>query len=150
MRGKQGGHAAPVNARGLIPTYAGKTILRTHRPQHKWAHPHVCGENAEFWLTDLDGWGSSPRMRGKQVDFEALTGDYGLIPTYAGKTARASKSIVTSRAHPHVCGENALWGYPSRVSTGSSPRMRGKHPADELKNKIHGLIPTYAGKTVVC
>ena len=54
------------------------------------------------------------------------SGDVGLIPACAGKTAVLHGPRELLAAHPRVCGENLVprgrpvpWG-------GSSPRVRGK------------------------
>ena len=112
------------------------------------AHPHSRGENnAAAWDITADG-GSSPLTRGKRTS--ALSGDWqgGLIPTHAGKTRRATKRAVRSRAHPHSRGENVLnkTGRPEPV--GSSPLTRGKRCPNPLGIDNLGLIPTHAGKTV--
>ena len=91
---------------GLIPACAGKTTATSARTSEKWAHPRVCGENAEklqgFWIHE----GSSPRVRGK-LEFFAFAGQrLGLIPACAGKTFGDRVAYPNARAHPRVCGEN--------------------------------------------
>ena len=74
-------------ALGLIPTYAGNTILRRGVRLMVGAHPHVCGEHASRYVSLLHLMGSSPRMRGTlSLLFKPINGN-GLIPTYAGNTA---------------------------------------------------------------
>ena len=51
------------------------------------------------------------------------------------------------RAHPRVCGENLLDGDPPVTTSGSSPRVRGKHTAGAPLRPDPGLIPACAGKT---
>ena len=71
----------------------------------------------------------------------------GLIPTYAGNTARRVLRKEHGGAHPHVCGEHrfaVILGFRFR---GSSPRMRGTRGSQILANHQQGLIPTYAGNT---
>ena len=50
----------------------------------------------------------------------------GLIPACAGKTAAQLTLFVLSQAHPRVCGENGWRPVDSPLTTGSSPRVRGK------------------------
>ena len=45
MRGKQARRPRAVQARGLIPAYAGKTVSLILAVISKPAHPRVCGEN---------------------------------------------------------------------------------------------------------
>ena len=108
MRGK------PVNLQfrsivvGLIPAYAGKTLHIRFTFFEMWAHPRVCGENKDELESMSEGEGSSPRMRGKQFRTVRVTTVCGLIPAYAGKTARNNVGRVPRGAHPRVCGENNL------------------------------------------
>ena len=86
-------------------------------------------------------------MRGTRDRVDISTGELGLIPTYAGNTPPWQRSIVPTRAHPHVCGEHAIASTSNPVTAGSSPRMRGTLHSPEKHDKSHGLIPTYAGNT---
>ena len=111
------------------------------------AHPRACGENAQK-STRRSVWrGSSPRVRGKRSWWKKTVDWVGLIPARAGKTLRAWSSPCARSAHPRACGENLYRCKRSRVSAGSSPRVRGKlvHPAPLVVNT--GLIPARAGKT---
>ena len=73
---------------GLIPACAGKTDDDTGESDTDWAHPRVCGENADKLVPALGEYGSSPRVRGKRGlrtwSFALLR----LIPACAGKTRR--------------------------------------------------------------
>ena len=73
----------------------------------------------------------------------------GLIPAYAGKTDDRLTGDQIPRAHPRVCGENALWAAQQKTPDGSSPRMRGKPLAIATGIPASGLIPAYAGKTTL-
>ena len=74
---------------GLIPTYAGNTILGCLVTVYSRAHPHVCGEHWDLPGVYEVGAGSSPRMRGTRA-LVGVRGRYmGLIPTYAGNTGCA-------------------------------------------------------------
>jgi len=86
-------------------------------------------------------------MRGKLVSFLCLSDHLGNIPAYAGKTHRAAYHQENRREHPRVCGENPTTTIPAGQSTGTSPRMRGKHCGPLPRNLINRNIPAYAGKT---
>ena len=147
MRGKPQGACRRRGLRGLIPAYAGKTPIPAARLEPAWAHPRVCGENdrvgAERALDD----GSSPRMRGKQTPWEPFPHQVGLIPAYAGKTCTRARVCALPSAHPRVCGENCGLVFCVFLSSGSSPRMRGKLVPIVTALVTRGLIPAYAGKT---
>ena len=91
--------------------------------------------------------GSSPRMRGKPGAVLRSCVISGLIPAYAGKTLPRLRTRLASWAHPRVCGENSDSQRIRTTTSGSSPRMRGKHIADTGRGTVRGLIPAYAGKT---
>ena len=106
MRGTPSTPATGHDTAGLIPTYAGNTVSKTHTPTRGGAHPHVCGEHAcHSWLLRLL-LGSSPRMRGTLLLTVLRVSSSGLIPTYAGNTAVARHLTPLAGAHPHVCGEH--------------------------------------------
>ena len=71
----------------------------------------------------------------------------GLIPAWAGKTARGSLPTRRSPAHPRVGGENKRCSFRLARPVGSSPRGRGKHPSADTARDGRGLIPAWAGKT---
>ena len=54
------------------------------------------------------------------------SGDVGLIPACAGKTAVLHGPRELLAAHPRVCGENRHASTSVSTSVGSSPRVRGK------------------------
>ena len=91
---------------GLIPTYAGNTLLRLLSWGVVRAHPHVCGEHPIRRCMGRTRRGSSPRMRGTLMAAYSADDSPGLIPTYAGNTSFRYFGAHTGRAHPHVCGEH--------------------------------------------
>ena len=114
---------------GIIPAYAGNTSPAHPAAAEAWDHPRVCGEHAKLLLNSLVGKGSSPRMRGTHPREQRAKGHDGIIPAYAGNTARSRGT--------------------RRQPRGSSPRMRGTpdQRADEQADR--GIIPAYAGNTIV-
>ena len=146
-RGKHHGADRRRSRRGLIPAWAGKTILRRRIRRRIRAHPRVGGENI-LTTGDYDGnLGSSPRGRGKRVPFHAEHVPPGLIPAWAGKTSRPASQPQGRTAHPRVGGENELLPRGGGSVPGSSPRGRGK--LDTISRQLGGdrLIPAWAGKT---
>ena len=88
-------------------------------------------------------------MRGTRRLFTEKIISTGLIPTYAGNTGRIRFLNLTTRAHPHVCGEHGVVRGGAGIGWGSSPRMRGTPRAVIPASTVDGLIPTYAGNTDV-
>ena len=72
----------------LIPACAGKTLPPRPPYERPWAHPRVCGENADLNNPQTFTTGSSPRVRGK-LEWPCTTAlPPRLIPACAGKTQR--------------------------------------------------------------
>ena len=71
-----------------------------------------------------------------------------IIPAHAGQTRRIQGSSSTATDHPRACGANSQLGVPLPPVVGSSPRMRGKHPARKLASSNGRIIPAHAGQTL--
>ncbi len=147
MRGTQVSTRSADEVRGLIPAYAGNTPGPYSNSTRPAAHPRVCGEHSSAAGVSSSGSGSSPRMRGTPVVSLVLVRGLGLIPAYAGNTARTSRSAGTSQAHPRVCGEHGVCASGVCEVRGSSPRMRGTPGLPGDWRDDQGLIPAYAGNT---
>ena len=74
---------------GLIPAHAGKTLIRTQRPNTAVAHPRSRGENAPSSTIWTMLAGSSPLTRGKRPAYRCCPATSRLIPAHAGKTTVA-------------------------------------------------------------
>ena len=127
MRGTHAAKLKSIRESGIIPAYAGNTVIPA---------------------AELKGMrGSSPRMRGTQrwVTHEVLPA--GIIPAYAGNTASETWRQRRGWDHPRVCGEHiGLIACPA-IATGSSPRMRGTPLLLVGLQRRRGIIPAYAGNT---
>ena len=86
MRGTHDGTATFRSNAGIIPAYAGNTIIGRGFIEDTGDHPRICGEH----LPSGNGWrspkGSSPHMRGTQGGFYRVHTPDGIIPAYAGNT----------------------------------------------------------------
>ena len=112
---------------GIIPAYAGNTLLSRRTGTRLGDHPRVCGEHAGGQAACAGVSGSSPRMRG---------------------TRRISRLIATRpRDHPRVCGEHEIAALAACPRLGSSPRMRGTPLKTFYDGRETGIIPAYAGNT---
>ena len=147
VRGKLTRFTADDAGPGLIPACAGKTFPQRHRSNQPGAHPRVCGENGNKAGNGAQVAGSSPRVRGKRQQALQRLCEVGLIPACAGKTFVRVAASVDKRAHPRVCGENALCFLVDLVCQGSSPRVRGKRQLSPRISTVLRLIPACAGKT---
>ena len=147
MRGTPGEPFDAFPCRRIIPAYAGNTRVRCRGVLGCWDHPRVCGEHLKMHRPEAAVWGSSPRMRGTPVRPVDSGSRRGIIPAYAGNTARASTCPVSPRDHPRVCGEHIIQRFVDALELGSSPRMRGTHVHDRTQVWPIGIIPAYAGNT---
>ena len=147
VRGKQEGAGGEPCRVGLIPACAGKTGSPASLTSGGRAHPRVCGENEGALRSVLARWGSSPRVRGKLTPITIVAIPTRLIPACAGKTVRDRSRAAADRAHPRVCGENALVVWENVEGAGSSPRVRGKPIRSFTASRTLRLIPACAGKT---
>ena len=147
MRGKLDLAKLRHSAGRNIPAYAGKTLLAPDRRVAVTEHPRVCGENRRSKLTRMVGSGTSPRMRGKQMGAKPAPAVQRNIPAYAGKTQTMPCTSPQHPEHPRVCGENLDLIAHSLGPAGTSPRMRGKHRAENQRLHSARNIPAYAGKT---
>ena len=87
MRGTHQIRDVSADIHGIIPAYAGNTMLT--RPGHTQLgdHPRVCGEHRLAGLVGHVPGGSSPRMRGTPyVAFQPVVPQW-IIPAYAGNTS---------------------------------------------------------------
>ena len=125
MRGTRIGDSVDEASDGIIPAYAGNTLLRISYLATIWDHPRVCGEHLKAAAKTETSKGSSPRMRGTQRRWRWSAYRAGIIPAYAGNTPAKNFLTVSLRDHPRVCGEHTVNGSMLGRSMGSSPRMRG-------------------------
>ena len=147
VRGKLAPRTRHRHPTRLIPACAGKTQDEERLVGVDAAHPRVCGENSSSMVSVASVAGSSPRVRGKRLRRLARHSRGRLIPACAGKTAPVPTLMVSSTAHPRVCGENILMDINKLLLGGSSPRVRGKPWGYPPGTLVTWLIPACAGKT---
>ena len=97
MRGTPLLRSACVFVRGIIPAYAGNTPTAKLLHFKFRDHPRVCGEHNTVIKLCRVNWGSSPRMRGTQLDKADIPYRIGIIPAYAGNTLRDYSNFVVSK-----------------------------------------------------
>ena len=131
----------------VIPTCVGKTSIAADNGSSIAGHPHVCGENKWKKPEKSMTTGSSPRVWGKPCKGFPVPSHRRVIPTCVGKTHSTAKRIIAMTGHPHVCGENLISLCSLISSSGSSPRVWGKHSHTRQPTIIFRVIPTCVGKT---
>ena len=131
----------------ITPACAGKTFPGAGCGFRPRDHPRVCGENNPMYGRHHSAKGSPPRVRGKLRDEYQDKYPERITPACAGKTQRVCESVIRSKDHPRVCGENLGGRRLLPGQRGSPPRVRGKRlqSADDLG--IARITPACAGKT---
>ena len=147
MRGTPASSRYRSRIAGIIPAYAGNTVMPGSVTLVYRDHPRVCGEHLITIMSILSMVGSSPRMRGTLFANAEYCAVKGIIPAYAGNTRRSACLRCVRRDHPRVCGEHILSSFFISGVSGSSPRMRGTHRRNGEMRHAGGIIPAYAGNT---
>ncbi len=111
------------------------------------AHPRLRGADSNTAVVSSTWFGSSPLTRGGLLLRILNPHRPGLIPAYAGRTARAALVIFVSRAHPRLRGADDRGCGGCCPAKGSSPLTRGGRAGERLRGVACGLIPAYAGRT---
>ena len=148
VRGALSQLQCPCRWLGIIPACAGSTrTLRGFRTG-RWDHPRMCGEHYVH-RPQLD-WdvGSSPHVRGARCFATVFLDGFGIIPACAGSTCPSRPSAATAGDHPRMCGEHRICCQSCKISTGSSPHVRGALVQDFLQGLSTGIIPASAGNTM--
>ena len=128
-RGARKVDVAETGGDGLIPAYAGSTQAVDRRVNvHR---------------------GSSPLTRGAPCHARRGRGCQGLIPAYAGSTRWRIPGGWLRRAHPRLRGEHSWAALSWWAARGSSPLTRGALRLRWGGSGFRGLIPAYAGSTVL-
>ena len=125
MRGTLSSFMRTAVPTGIIPAYAGNTNITIVAVVPYEDHPRVCGEHDRIVGIIAVIPGSSPRMRGTRRLCRLRDQKQGIIPAYAGNTAKKRSSKTFKRDHPRVCGEHGVEREMPITVRGSSPRMRG-------------------------
>ena len=148
VRGRHNDRVILKRRERLIPACAGQTASATPPRPRRRAHPRVCGADSIAWTWRGSSAGSSPRVRGRRFRWYPVRPRYGLIPACAGQTPRRKPPRAPARAHPRVCGADAVVNALPNAHQGSSPRVRGRLTLREQLVWRDGLIPACAGQTI--
>ena len=117
------------NVLGIIPACAGST-----------RHLVCC----EFRFS-----GSSPHVRGARVSQMITAVRCGIIPACAGSTQSPPGEYHHAGDHPRMCGEHRICCQSCKISTGSSPHVRGAPCCLVRTTPSWGSSPHVRGAPVV-
>ena len=131
----------------IIPASAGQTFGLGCLGLEGADHPRECGANTVGEASVCGGFGSSPRVRGKQGRFRDTRITYWIIPASAGQTETRTSAGRSTTDHPRECGANAMLQNGAYTGNGSSPRVRGKPGHRGVRVGGGRIIPASAGQT---
>ena len=133
----------------IIPAYAGSTPPIWLAIRRARDHPRIRGEHTPQPKRPSQTTGSSPHTRGAPPRGVVRKPGRRIIPAYAGSTSTASKTRCRPRDHPRIRGEHLNRIKNEMPSEGSSPHTRGAPCFGAVVDPEGGIIPAYAGSTVV-
>ena len=147
VRGKRADPRRAGSQEGYIPACAGETWKVTHTKGPWQVHPRVCGGNRAKLTVARHSYGTSPRVRGK-LRLGAFTASrIRYIPACAGETSHPHAQSHHGWVHPRVCGGNGVLILARILSSGTSPRVRGKLQSRRQARRPTRYIPACAGET---
>src|SRR5665811_856270 len=126
----------------FIPTRVGTTGMSIKWASSPAVHPHACGDHVVTHGDRLPYRGSSPRVWGPQVTWAKEHRTVRFIPTRVGTTTSDKRSATAMSVHPHACGDHARHAGNRHATGGSSPRVWGPLPIDQIKIADRRFIPT--------
>ena len=90
----------------IIPAYAGSTSSPASPTPSVPDHPRIRGEHIDLRAAEDTTKGSSPHTRGAPFPCPATFVWSGIIPAYAGSTAKGLSMSPTPTDHPRIRGEH--------------------------------------------
>ena len=138
-----------LRLRRFIPASAGNALGACAVAAVGAVHPRECGERVGIStdVEELDG--SSPRVRGTQIDNMRAKARERFIPASAGNAAGHDAPGEGHAVHPRECGERTNVVVVAGSTAGSSPRVRGTPRRQRRLPARHRFIPASAGNARV-
>ena len=125
VRGTAGSAGRRNGKTRFIPACAGNRKAAGLARSDVAVHPRVCGEQV-FKDSGLRFFaGSSPRVRGTDMDQAVMSEICRFIPACAGNRSKRIGVKFLTAVHPRVCGEQDFERAHNEIHSGSSPRVRG-------------------------
>ena len=129
----------------IIPTRVGTRYDCQLQYLCQQDHPHACGDKLHHSLHSSSVPGSSPRVWGQAEQTYVKRYFVRIIPTRVGTSPAGQTRLVSTRDHPHACGDKIVSSIASVAGGGSSPRVWGQ-VASFLRTRLWDrIIPTRVG-----
>ena len=126
VRGKGEGRWSATRSTGIIPAGAGKSRLFHRGSPFNGDHPRGCGEKDSRPKRTLVHQGSSPRVRGKELNLKLGEVPIRIIPAGAGKRSTPRPQKPYPGDHPRGCGEKIAQEQPRLSACRIIPAGAGK------------------------
>ena len=149
MRGTGIECVAETVERRFIPAHAGNSSVGAILKKRGPVHPRACGEQFRDYHLARGTTGSSPRMRGTELEGRADVRHQRFIPAHAGNSRPRSAPCVGWAVHPRACGEQPPSPDLAARRRTSSPRMRGTAGFHRGKRLGGRFIPAHAGNSAL-
>ena len=137
----------PVQALGITPARAGKSLSPKVMRYRSQDHPRACGEEPSTATVTEELEGSPPRVRGRGVWRLGRSAGGRITPARAGKSLPLSRSRCDRRDHPRACGEELDQYKNGLIPRGSPPRVRGRASRFRTHRRPLRITPARAGKS---
>ena len=131
----------------FIPACAGNSGIPVCYCQSLSVHPRVCGEQISSSAASDNLVGSSPRVRGTELEAQRAFTAERFIPACAGNSYQGPDNPAPRSVHPRVCGEQQVSEIVTTIQGGSSPRVRGTDMLTPNKLQSIRFIPACAGNS---
>ena len=129
----------------FIPAHAGNGSRDLAIVSAMAVHPRTCGERNVACTLLAVATGSSPHMRGTELQSDSGHGVHRFIPAHAGNGCNPTSMRSRATVHPRTCGERAHAEDVSAGRDGSSPHMRGTGLPLRSQGRARRFIPAHAG-----
>ena len=108
----------------------------------------MCGKKLTDGISGLTGSGSPLHVQEKHFEDAVKICIRRITPACAGKTVFLVQMMKHHQDHPRVCGKNRCKQLWCPIDWGSPPRVREKPLNSLVGQRVTGITPACAGKTV--
>ncbi len=144
-RGTRQGLTREPGRHRFILACAGNACAGRPRLPQSAVHPRMCGECLPAASTTSILIGSSPHVRGTPPGYRLPAAQRRSIPACAGNALDGISRKAVNTVHPRMRGEHRTYSFTTRVTTGSSPHVRGTLLQDRERLPPERFIPACAG-----
>ena len=136
-----------LNAVGITPACAGKTMSSSPCLEYTRDHPRMCGKDQLKVRPLLIPTGSPPHVRERPCSDPTILTRPRITPACAGKTQAYQQHSRYYQDHPRMCGKDISADREQRGIGGSPPHVRERPGKKESLYFEIGITPACAGKT---